>query len=162
MTIQSAPLSQILNYSLELTTHAYPISVLWYQLPTADVPLPVFLCPRPTVTMALSALSILNCFVLSPIALSGALFINWLQLELCPITEWLFKLKSYCDQRSPDFTFLCLTITFFLMHVECPLWREDGPVMYSALSHWSESSRTYNYILFPHLRLWEYIYIYIL
>jgi hypothetical protein len=53
----------------------------------------------------------------------------------------------------PDFNFLCLTITFFLLHVGRPLWWEDSCVICSAITHWLESRRTRNRILLPHLRL---------
>jgi hypothetical protein len=43
-------------------------------------------------------------------------------------------------------------ITFFLLHVRCPLWREDGSVMCSAITYWLESCRTHNQILLSHLR----------
>jgi hypothetical protein len=42
-------------------------------------------------------------------------------------------------------------ITFFL-HVKCPLWREDGSVICSAITYRLESRRTYNHILLFHLR----------
>jgi hypothetical protein len=29
--------------------------------------------------------------------------------------------------------FLCLTVIFLLFHVGCPLWREDGPVICTAI-----------------------------
>jgi hypothetical protein len=34
----------------------------------------------------------------------------------------------------PDVTFIWVTITFFILHVERPLWREDGSVICSALT----------------------------
>jgi hypothetical protein len=52
-----------------------------------------------------------------------------------------------------DFNFLCLTITFFPLHVGRPLWQEDGSVICSAITHWLESRRTHNHILLSHLRL---------
>jgi hypothetical protein len=51
-----------------------------------------------------------------------------------------------------DFNFLCLIITSFLPHARCPLWREDGSVICSAITHWLESRRTHNHILLSHLR----------
>jgi hypothetical protein len=36
---------------------------------------------------------------------------------------------------------------FFLVHVGCPLWREDWSVICSAITHWLESRRTHNHIL---------------
>jgi hypothetical protein len=53
----------------------------------------------------------------------------------------------------PDFNFLCLTITFFLLHVRRPLWREDGSVICSAITHRLELRRTHNQISLSHLRL---------
>jgi hypothetical protein len=35
----------------------------------------------------------------------------------------------------PDVTFIWVTITFFIFHVGCPLWREDGSVICSAMTH---------------------------
>jgi hypothetical protein len=37
--------------------------------------------------------------------------------------------------------------------VECPLWREDGSAVCSAITRWSESLRTRNHTLLSHLRL---------
>jgi hypothetical protein len=48
---------------------------------------------------------------------------------------------------------LCLTITFFVLHLGHPLWWEDGPVVCSVNTHRSKSHRTRNHILIPHLRL---------
>jgi hypothetical protein len=53
----------------------------------------------------------------------------------------------------PDFNFLYLTITFFLLYVGRPPWREDGSVIWSAITYWLESLRTHNLILLSHLRL---------
>jgi hypothetical protein len=53
----------------------------------------------------------------------------------------------------PDFNFLCFTITCFLLHVERPLWREDGSIICSAMTHWLESLGTHNHTLLSHLRL---------
>jgi hypothetical protein len=84
----------------------------------------------------------------------------WLQLK--------FKFKLYSERRSvgqfvlvsgplwgpwSDFNFLCLATTFFLLHVGCPLWREDGSVICSAITHWLESHKTHNHRLMSHLRL---------
>jgi hypothetical protein len=52
-----------------------------------------------------------------------------------------------------DFNFLCLTVTFFLHRVGCPLWREDGSVICSAISHWLDSRRAHKHILLSHLKL---------
>jgi hypothetical protein len=80
----------------------------------------------------------------------------------------IFKLKLYCDPRSvdqfvlvsgplwdpwPDLNFLCLTITFFLLHERYHLWQEDGSVICSAITHRLESRKTHNHILLSHLRL---------
>jgi hypothetical protein len=53
----------------------------------------------------------------------------------------------------PDFNFLCLTITFFLNYVGRPVWREDESAVCSAITQWSESSRTRNHTLLSHPRL---------
>jgi hypothetical protein len=78
------------------------------------------------------------------------------------------KLSWFCDRRSvgqfvlvsgpiwvlwPDFNILCLTITFFLLHVGRPLWREDRFIICRAITHWLESHKTHNHILLSHLRL---------
>jgi hypothetical protein len=61
-----------------------------------------------------------------------------------------FKFKLYFDRRSvgqfflvsgplkgplPDLNFLCLAITYYLLAGR-PLWREDGSVVCSAITHW--------------------------
>jgi hypothetical protein len=58
---------------------------------------------------------------------------------------------SWC--RASDFNFLCLTITFFLLHVGHPLWREEGSAVCSAITQWSELGRTRNHTLLSRLRL---------
>jgi hypothetical protein len=78
-----------------------------------------------------------------------------------------FKFRLYCDRRSvgqfvlvsgplsgrwPDFKFLWVTVTFFLLHVGRPFWREDGSVICSEITHRLESRRTHNHILLSHLR----------
>jgi hypothetical protein len=40
-----------------------------------------------------------------------------------------------------------------LVSLRRPLWREDGPAVCSAITHWSESRRTRNHTLLSHLRL---------
>jgi hypothetical protein len=60
-----------------------------------------------------------------------------------------FKSKSHYDRRSvgklvlvscpfwhkwPEVTFIWVTITFIIFHVERLLWREDGSVIYSAMT----------------------------
>jgi hypothetical protein len=67
----------------------------------------------------------------------------------CSFLEFKFKLKLHCYWRSvgqfalvsgplwgswPDFNYLCLTITFFLLHVVRPLWRKDWSVICNALT----------------------------
>jgi hypothetical protein len=83
---------------------------------------------------------------------------GWGILTLLPtgITELLklkfkLKFKLCCNRRSAGhfvlgsgplwgprlyFHFLCLTITFFLLHVGRPLWWEDGSVICHAITHW--------------------------
>jgi hypothetical protein len=53
----------------------------------------------------------------------------------------------------PHFNYLSLTISFFLLHAGRPLWREDGSIICSAITHWLESHRTHNHILLSHMRL---------
>jgi hypothetical protein len=78
-----------------------------------------------------------------------------------------FKFNLYCYRRSlrqyvlvsclfwrpwPDCDFMSLTITFFVLHVGHPLSPEDGYVIYSAITYWLESHRTYTHVLLSHLR----------
>jgi hypothetical protein len=92
------------------------------------------------------------------------LLLFWLPSQNCP----LMKFKLYCDRRSvgqfvlvsgplwgrwPDFKCLWVAITFFLLHVRHPLWREDGSVICSAITRWLDLRRTHNHISLPHLRL---------
>jgi hypothetical protein len=80
----------------------------------------------------------------------------------------LIKFKLHCDRRSvgqfvlvsgpirgrcPDFKLIWVTITYFLLHVGRPLWREDRSVICSAIKHSLEYRRTRNNILLSHLRL---------
>jgi hypothetical protein len=70
-----------------------------------------------------------------------------------------YKLKLYCDRRSvgqfvlvsgpqwPDFNF------FLSDNFGSPLWREDGFVICSAVTHSLESRRSNNHILLSHQRL---------
>jgi hypothetical protein len=53
--------------------------------------------------------------------------------------------------RWPDFSYLCLTVTFFLLHVGPPLWREDGSVTCSEITHRLESRRKHNHKLLSNL-----------
>jgi hypothetical protein len=48
---------------------------------------------------------------------------DWLTLASCP--SW---------SRWPDVTFISVTITFFIFHVERPLWLEDGSVNCSSMT----------------------------
>jgi ribosomal protein S27E len=71
-------------------------------------------------------------------------FVTWF---LCIIE---LESELHCDRRSagqlvlvsgslwglwPDFKFHCLTITFFLLYIGHPLWREDGSAICSATTH---------------------------
>jgi hypothetical protein len=77
---------------------------------------------------------------------------------------------SWCyDQRPVGLPYWCrhsfgaydqiLLFSFFYRKIALlfvlgrPLWRENGPVICSAICQWSESWRTHNYILLSHLRL---------
>jgi hypothetical protein len=51
------------------------------------------------------------------------------------------------------FNFLYSTITFFLLHVWRPLWREGGSIICSAITQWLESPKTHNHMLLIHLTL---------
>jgi hypothetical protein len=42
---------------------------------------------------------------------------------------------------------------FLFLHVERPLWRENGSVVFSAITHWLETRRTHNHVLLSHQRL---------
>jgi hypothetical protein len=61
--------------------------------------------------------------------------------------------SSWCQAPWPDLNFLCVIITFFILHVRRPLWRENRSVICSAITHWLGSHRTRNHILLSHLRL---------
>jgi hypothetical protein len=50
------------------------------------------------------------------------------------------------------FPFVCRKIDLLFV-LGRPLWREDGPVICSAICQWSESRRTRNHTLLSHLRL---------
>jgi hypothetical protein len=54
------------------------------------------------------------------------------------------------------FPFVCRKIALLFV-LGRPLWREDGSVICSAICQWSESRRTHNQILLPHLRLLDYL-----
>jgi hypothetical protein len=79
--LQSTGISLFQTVGPQFSTHALSslgvlsTPVLWYWLPTEDVPLPGYgNYPYPTATATHSALSILNCILI----LSGALSNNWL------------------------------------------------------------------------------------
>jgi hypothetical protein len=77
------------------------------------------------------------------------------------------KFKLYCDRRSvgqfalvsgplweprPDFNFLSSISSFFLLHVEHPLWREDGSVICSAVQSKLDcpASTSLNFVIFSY------------
>jgi hypothetical protein len=57
-----------------------------------------------------------------------------------------------CDQILLSVGMLLCEICL-LVSVECPLWREDGSAICSAITQWSESLRARNHTLLSHLRL---------
>jgi hypothetical protein len=80
---------------------------------------------------------------------SGFPFFSPLTTPNNSLFKFKFKFKLYCNWRSvsqlvlvscpfwstwPDFTFLWVTITFFLFHVGCPLRRKDRSVICSAMT----------------------------
>jgi hypothetical protein len=69
------------------------------------------------------------------------------QVQLWPMVSWPVRLGV------ADFNFLCLTVTFVLLHVRCPLWWEDESVNCSEITHWLELLKTHNHILLSCLRL---------
>jgi hypothetical protein len=69
-----------------------------------------------------------------------------------PVGQFVLVSGSFWS-RWPDFKSLWMIITFFLLQVGRPLWREDGSVICSAITHWLESYRTHNHTLLSHLRL---------
>jgi hypothetical protein len=69
------------------------------------------------------------------------------------VTDGQSASSSWCWGPWTDFDFLCLTFTFFLLHVRRPLWQKDGSVVFSEITHWLESRRTHNHILLSLLRL---------
>jgi hypothetical protein len=155
--------------------------VLWYWLPMADVPLPLGFQTVPCLSYSNSWLNSGLSRNSSPILISSKPLLRgrvWKVFSCCwtspgksfetPPTKFKFKLS--CDQRSvgqsvlvsgplwgprPDFSFLCLTITLFLLHVRRPLWREYGSVICSEITHWLQSRSIHNHILQSYLRLPE-------
>jgi hypothetical protein len=71
------------------------------------------------------------------------------------ITLWLTISQSVCLGVEP--TLGLVTRYYFLSEgcclSCCPLWREDGSAVCSAITQWSESRRTHNHTLLSHLRL---------
>jgi hypothetical protein len=54
------------------------------------------------------------------------------------VTDGQSASSSWCRGSWPDFNSLRLTVTFFLLHVGCPLWWGNGSVICSAITHWLE------------------------
>jgi hypothetical protein len=81
--------------------------------------------------------------------------------EVTTVSTRMLKSRQYCGRRSDGqlflmsgpFNFHWLTITFFLLHLGLPLWREDGSIICSAVTHWIEPRRTHNHILLSYMRL---------
>jgi hypothetical protein len=48
--------------------------------------------------------------------------------------------------------FLCLAISFFLLPIGHPLCQDNGSVVCSAITQWSEPHRTHRHVLLSHLR----------
>jgi hypothetical protein len=88
-------------------------------------------------------------------------FFNWLLAKVKVLTLSDPSRSSYLVTDGPSASsswcraplIFSLTITFFVLHLGHPLWREDASVVYTANTHWSESRRTRDHILLPHLRL---------
>jgi hypothetical protein len=70
-------------------------------------------------------------------------------LILRPTASWpvCFGVRHSIGAHDQIVIVLFLTIFFFCLRVGCPLWREDASVVCSAVTLWSESRRTHNYIL---------------
>jgi hypothetical protein len=77
------------------------------------------------------------------------------------VTLWLTVSQSVClgvghpfgaHDQILLFPFFCRKIALLFV-LGRPLWREDGSVICSAIYQWSESRRTHNHTLLPHLRL---------
>jgi hypothetical protein len=83
---------------------------------------------------------------------------SWVQFSWC-CDRWSLSISILVSgtplgsmTRFFFFPFFCLTIALLFFSV-CPLWREDGSVICSAVCRWSESRRTHNNTLLSHLRL---------
>jgi hypothetical protein len=64
---------------------------------------------------------------------------------------WCRAHSETCDQRLLPVERL-LSESCSLVSVGCPIWREDGSTICSAITQWSELCRTYNHTLLSHLR----------
>jgi hypothetical protein len=100
---------------------------------------------------------------------SHLIFTLWLRPPMArPIIPFLFSSAGClpCQMRYPssssssssyieteDLNFLRLTITFLLLHVGRPLWRENESDIRNVITHWLESRTIHNHILLSHLRL---------
>jgi hypothetical protein len=80
-----------------------------------------------------------------------------------PPPRWYYDIRSVgqsafvsstsLGSKTRVFLFLFLRLTFaWLLKWGDPLWREDGSVVCSAVTQWSQSQITYNHTLLSHLR----------
>jgi hypothetical protein len=76
------------------------------------------------------------------------------------VTLWLTVIQSICLGVHSETCDMILLPVGRLLSERCglvsmghPPWPEDGPVVCSAVTQWSESHRTYNHTLLSHLRL---------
>jgi hypothetical protein len=80
------------------------------------------------------------------IVCTSKLFYDWqtvclgVEPTLRLVTWYYFLSEGWCQSRS-------------LVSMGCPLWREDGSAICSAITQWSKSCRTRNHTLLSHLKL---------
>jgi hypothetical protein len=81
---------------------------------------------------------------------------SWAELMLWPTVSRSVRLGVGHPFGAYDqillFPFFCRKIVLLFV-LGRPLWQEDGSIIYSAICKWSESRRTHNHTLLPHLRL---------
>jgi hypothetical protein len=89
-------------------------------------------------------------FVSSLAGIFHLLLLNWTQVQ---VQVLLRPTVSRPVRLGVILIFFVWRLLFFLLHVGCPLCREDGSVICSAITHRLESRRAHNHILLSHLRL---------
>jgi hypothetical protein len=82
------------------------------------------------------------------------LLASWSSCSNYIATDGQWASSSWCRATfgAQDQIQFCLFDNYFLLHVGPPLWREDGSVMFSAITQQLESRRTHSHILLSHMR----------